>query len=271
MDAWQGRLALITGASSGIGAAAALRFARGGLRLALTARRADRLEELAARIRASGGQAEVFPADLACPAARPLLVEQIQARCGSVDVLVNNAGIGWYGYFSAMPWETAAELLSINVLAAAHLARLCLPGMCARARGRIINVGSVSGSLPSQGVAVYGASKAFLDNFTSALQRELRGAGVTASVVRLGPVASEFYAVSAARPSSSLFPAGRFSISAGRAAEGLYRLLAHPRRVVYLPAVLAAAPWLELCFGWLIDRLGPLLLKRRSRSQTKQT
>ncbi len=266
-SSWFGKLALVTGASSGIGAAAARRFARGGLRLALTARRQDRLADLAASLAASGAQVEVFPADLSDPAGRSALIDQVQSRCGGVDVLVNNAGLGWYGYFSQMPWDVAAQILTVNVVSAAHLARLCLPGMCARGLGRVINVGSISGSLPSQGIAIYGSSKAFLDNFTSALQRELRGTGVTASVVRLGPVDTEFYAVSAAHPASSLFPAGQFSISAARAADGLYRLLDRPRRVVYLPAVLAAAPWLELCFGWLIDRLGPLLLKRRQSPQ----
>ena len=266
---WHGKLALITGASSGIGAAAARRFARGGLRLALTARRQPRLEALAAELRASGAQVDSFPADLSNTAALPILIEQIQARCGGVDVLVNNAGLGWYGYFSEMPWDIAAEILAVNVVAAAQLARLCLPGMCARGLGRVINVGSVSGSLPSQGVAIYGSSKAFLDNFTSALQRELRGTGVTASCVRLGPVDTEFYPVSASHAGSSTFPAGRFSISAPRAADGLFRLLDHPRRAVYLPAVLAAAPWLDLTFGWLIDRIGPLLLKRRpTQTQT---
>ena len=262
---WEGKLALVTGASSGIGAAIARRLARGGLRVALTARRAERLEALAAEIIQAGGQAAVFPADLSSPAQREALWEQVNARWGAPDVLVNDAGLGWYCWFTHMPAETARELLAVNVEAAVDLTRRALPDMLARHSGAVINISSVAGSLPMQGIALYGASKAFLDSYSTSLHRELRGSGVQVSVLRPGPVRSEFYPQAAQRSGGSPVPAERFAVSCEQVAESLWRLLRRPRRVVYVPALLRAAPWLEISFGWLIDRLGPLLLRRTAQ------
>lgn len=177
---WQDKIAVVTGASSGIGAATARQFARMGMRVVLVARRLERLLGLKAEIASAGEKAEVVAADLRSEEERARVFEQV----GEADVLVNNAGFGWYGYYSEMSWETAHEMLETNVAAAAHLTSMFLPGMKARNRGHIINVGSISGSIPSQGIALYGATKSFLDNFTTALARELRGTRVFASVVR---------------------------------------------------------------------------------------
>ncbi len=259
---WQGKTALVTGASSGIGLAIARALAAHGLRLALSARREDRLESLAGEIRAAGGEAFVLPADLSRPEEAHRLAAAALALPGGVDVLVNNAGLGWYGYFAGMPQPVLDELIQVNIVAPAVLTRLLLPSMLQRGCGRVINISSISGAIPSQGIALYGASKSFLDSFTTALHRELRGSGVTACEVRPGPVTSEFYARSAAREGGRPVPAERFAVSAERVAAVTARLLPHPRRVANVPAILAVVPWVELCFGWLIDRLGPLLLRR---------
>ncbi len=262
---WRGRTALITGASSGIGAAIALRLAREGLAVILAARRADRLERLQAEIESAGGRAAVTVADLSQTSARERLAEDILSRTGAPDVLVNNAGLGWYGYFSAMPLALAQEMLAVNVGAAVHLTRLCLPGMCARRSGHVINISSIAGGLPNQGIALYAASKAFLDAFTTALHRELRGSGVHASVVRPGPVVSEFFDSAAGRENGGEVPARAFAVSAERVAGAVWGLLRRPRRVVYVPGYLAVSPWLEHLFAPLIDWLGPLLLRRGTR------
>lgn len=257
---WQGKIAVVTGASSGVGAATALKLAREGLEVVLVARRRERLESLAQEIRTQGGMAQVFPADLRQEDERLRLCDQI----GDVDVLVNNAGLGWYGHGVRMSWKTAREILQVNVEAVVQLTLGFLRRMRVRGWGHIINVGSISGSLPSQGIAVYGASKSFLDNFTTALYRELAGLPIHISVVRAGPVKTEFSAAALKHEAALPLPTERVGVSAEQVAKRIFDLLRHPRRVIYVPAWLCLVPFVELSFGWLIDRLGPLLLKRQS-------
>jgi len=261
---WQDKIALITGASSGIGAATARRLAEEGLRVLLVARRRDRLEALAEEIRQAGGHAYPLPADLTQEVERSRLCEEIEQRFGDVDVLVNNAGLGWYGYGSEMSWQTAREMLQVNGETVVQLTLRFLGRMRQRNSGHIINVGSISGSIPSQGIAVYGATKSFLDNFTTALYRELAGTNVCVSVVRAGAVRTEFGEAALRQENGGHVPTEQVGVSADTVAWRIWRLLQHPRRVVYVPGWLRVVPWVELTFGWLIDRIGPLLLKRQA-------
>jgi len=264
MKSWLGKIAVITGASSGIGAAIARQLARQGMRLALVARRQDRLEELAAEIRSHGGRADVVPADLTLASDRAAALEAVASRVGPVDVLVNNAGFGWYGYADEMAPTLARDMLEVNTAAVVDLTLTLLRQMRRRGRGHVINISSIAGSLPSQGVALYGATKAFLDAFSSALHRELRGSGVHVSVVRPGPVISEFYSTAGRKPGGGPVPAERFAVRAERVADRVWRLLNQPRRVAYVPGLLSLVPWIEPSLGWAMDLLGPLLLRRRS-------
>lgn len=259
MTSWRGKIAVVTGASSGIGAATARRLAREGLEVILVARRLDRLQALAEEIRAGGGQARLLAADLTRESDRQAVCDQF----GAADVLVNNAGLGWYGYGAEMSWKTALEMLQVNVEAVVQFTLGFLKGMRARRAGHIVNVGSISGSLPSQGVALYGATKSFLDNFTTALHRELRGTPLHVSVVRAGPVRTEFGQAALQHENGLHVPTERIGVTADQVAARIWTLLLHPRRVVYVPAWLRVVPWAELTFGWIIDRLGPLLLKRQ--------
>jgi short-subunit dehydrogenase len=261
---WLNKIAIVTGASSGIGAATARKLASQGLHVILVARRQERLEQLAEEIRSTGGQAETLPADLSDEAERQRVYSQVEAEYGHVDVLINNAGLGWYGYGTEMPWTIASEILQINIEAVVHFSLLCLKKMRLLGSGHIINVGSISGSLPSQGVAVYGATKSFLDNFTTALYRELTGTHLHVSVVRAGPVFTEFDDTVASLNGGMHLPTERMGVSAETVAERIWRLLEHPRRVIYVPTWLGITPFVESTFGWLIDRLGPLLLKAQS-------
>jgi short-subunit dehydrogenase len=260
-----GKTALITGASSGIGAAAAASLAAEGLTVVLVARRQEKLAQLASEISASGGQAFVMPADLSTPPGVEQLVRDLFQKGIHVDVLVNNAGFGWYGYYADMAFATAHEMLQVNISAVIQLTRLLLPGMLERRSGHIINIGSIAGSMPNQGVAIYAASKAFLDAFTTSLHRELRGSGVQVSVVRPGPVKTEFFQTARTLPEGGSVPAERFAVSAELVANAVVSLLAHPRRVVFVPWFLGVSAWLEPLFGGLIDRLGPLLLRRKQK------
>ncbi len=261
-ETWRGRVAWVTGASSGIGAAVARKLSRHGLCLVLVARRRDRLEALADEVRRSAGSALPIAADLTLELERQRFVHQAMDAWGAPDVLVNNAGIGWYGYGDEMPRSVVRQMLQLNAEAVVDLSLAVLPAMRRRGRGHILNVGSIAGSLPSQGVALYSATKSFLDAFSSALHRELRGSGVRVSVVRPGPVQSEFYAAAARRLQGRPLPAERFAVRPEGVADCIWSLLRRPRRVAYVPRVLSLVPWLELSFGWLIDRLGPLLLRR---------
>jgi hypothetical protein len=258
---WKNKVAVVTGASSGIGAATARQLAQAGMRVVLVARRVERLLGLQAEITSAGGKAEVAAADLRSEEERERVFEQV----GAADVLVNNAGFGWYGYYSDMPWQTVREMLATNIEAAAHLTSLFLPGMKERNRGHIINVGSISGSIPSQGVAIYGATKSFLDSFTTALVRELRGTRVFASVVRAGPVKTEFGEAALTQENSGHIPTEKVGVTSDAVAWEIWKLLLRPRRVIYIPRWLRIVPWVELSFGWIIDRIGPLLLKRQTR------
>ncbi|MCL4559452.1 MAG: SDR family oxidoreductase [Chloroflexi bacterium] len=267
---WLGKTALVTGASSGIGEVAALALARAGLRVILTARRESRLQMLAAKISGESGRAEIIPADLASESERLRLYDLVMKDYGCPDVLVNNAGLGWYGFFADMPWETGRDLIQVNVEAVVQLSLLFLRQMRRLDRGHIINVGSVSGSIPSQGVAVYSASKAFLDAFTTSLHRELKGTQVRASVVRPGPVATEFFEVTAHASQGRRVPAERFSTTPERVADCIVSLLDRPRRVVYVPGWLRVTPWAEVLFGWAMDQVGPLLLHRQVMQAQKE-
>lgn len=259
---WTAKIALITGASSGIGEAVARRLAGEGVKVLLAARRKDRLQQLVTEIHASRGQAHCYACDLSDEAQRLQLYQQIMADHGRIDILVNNAGLGWYGYAARMPWKVAAEMIQVNIAAAVHFTLLALPKMRELDLGHIINIGSVVGSLPSQGVAVYGATKSFLDHFTTALYRELSGTQVHISVLRAGPVLTEFCQTALSQPGGLHLPTERMGVTAAAVAGRVWQLLMHPRRVTYIPSHLSITPLIETYFGWLIDRLGPLLLKK---------
>lgn len=265
MESLDGKIAVVTGASSGIGAATAKRLAREGMQVVLVARRLDRLESLASEIGAAGGCACSIPADLTQEADRSRVFDEIEERFGAVDVLVNNAGLGWYGYGSDMAWKTAREMLQVNVEAVVQLTLGFLKNMRQKDSGHIVNVGSISGSIPSQGIALYGATKSFLDNFTTALHRELTGTRVHVSVVRAGPVRTEFGDVALSKENGGHVPTEHVGVTADYVAWRIWKLLLRPRRVIYVPDWLRVVPWAELSFGWIIDRVGPLLLKRSKK------
>ena len=257
-------VAVVTGASAGIGEATAVRLASEGYHVALVARRGSRLRSLARRIVTLGGHATAIVADLSRETERRRAYQIIKRRLPPIDVMINNAGLGWYGNAAEMSWKTARQLVRVNVEATAELTLLCLREMRKRGRGHIITVGSIAGGIPSQGVALYGATKAFIDNFTTALHRELMGTGVKVSVVRPGPVRTEFSEAALRHPNGLHVPTERIGVSSEQVAAAIWGLIRNPRRVVYIPSWLRVVPWAELAFGWIIDRIGPLLLRRQS-------
>jgi hypothetical protein len=255
---------LITGASSGIGRDLALDLAADGAYVILVARRTELLNALQQQIEKSGGKADVRACDLADQDARRGLIAQILTEEKPIDILINNAGFGWYGFYQDMPEDVLENLVEVNINAMLALTRALLPHMQARKQGQILNIGSIAGGFPNQGVAVYSATKAFMDAFTTALQRELRGSGVEASVVRLGPVKTEFFDTARGMENGRRVPGETFAIPVDRAIRAIKRVIVHPRRVAYIPSYMRCTRSIESLFGGLIDRLGPLLLKRRA-------
>jgi uncharacterized protein len=200
-------LALVTGASSGIGAGLARELARDGHDLILCARRVAPMETLAEELKASGAASIVISADLAQPGAAAALVRDIEAKGLVVDVLINAAGLGANGRFDATDPVRVSEMLQVNVLALTELTRLLLPGMVSRRRGRIMLLASTAAFQPGPQMAVYCASKAYVLSFGEAIAYELKGSGVSVTTLCPGATETEFAAV-AKLENSSLFKGG---------------------------------------------------------------
>lgn len=189
-------VALVTGASAGIGEVFARRLAQRKRDLVLVARRKDRLDAIAEALRETYKvRVEVLPADLADSTSPRTLLDQINERDLYVDMLVNNAGFGFGGRFENMPLETLQSLLKVNIDALAMLCHVFLPGMLDRKRGTILNVASVGAFQPVPFFSVYAASKAFVVSFSEALAEEVRSRGVTVSCLCPGSTTSEFETV----------------------------------------------------------------------------
>lgn len=179
--------AVVTGASSGIGEALALRLAGRGHPVALVARRRDRLVALAGRL---GTEVLVIVEDLASDGAAARVVSALGDR--PVEVLINNAGKGALCAFDKLPAAEVATLLRLNVVAPTELTHALLPGMLARGRGRVVNLSSLSAFFDVPGLSLYGATKQYVLGWSLALDAETRGRGVTVTAVCPGPVDTEF-------------------------------------------------------------------------------
>jgi len=186
------RRALVTGASSGIGAAFAERLARDQFDLVLVARSRDRLDALAKRlVETRGVEVEVLAADLS-RAEGLRIVEARVKEDPTLDLLVNNAGFGTFGAFAELDVEREEEEIRLNVIALVRLTHAALPAMQARGHGAIIQVSSLAGNSPTPYNAVYGATKSFVSSFTEALHEEVRGSGVRLQVLQPGFTRTEF-------------------------------------------------------------------------------
>lgn len=225
-----GAVVLVTGASSGIGAAVVRRLAGAGSQVVAAGRDADRLARLAAETGAT-----TIVSDLGRPHAGRELAEQALARHTRVDVLVNNAGVGWAGPFGGMADALADELLAVNLRAPIELTRALLPGMCHRG-GHLVFVGSIAGRLGVNGESVYAATKAGLDTFAQSLRMELAGRRVGVSTVVPGVVDTPFF-VRRGQPYRRRRPC---PVPPERVADALVDAIVRDRAEVYVPG------WLRL-------------------------
>lgn len=189
--------ALITGASSGIGAEFARRLAAQGYELIIAARRIDRLNALAAELlREHDTKVTVVRADLAKPGAATMLASYIRASATpEIDVLINNSGFGHIGEFAEEDLQSMADEINVNITALTQLSRIYLPGMIARNRGTIINIASTASYQPLPNMAVYAATKHYVRAFTEALWGEVHGTNVKVLAVSPGPTETEFFEI----------------------------------------------------------------------------
>ena len=187
---------MITGASSGFGAAFARKLAAEGHDVVLVARRGQPMEELAQDVEERHGvEAIVLPKDLGRPDAAADVVENLRQRHHDrIDVLINSAGFTQFGRFAELPEDDTIELLQVNIVTLVHLTRLVLPGMLERRTGIVVNLSSNAAFLPGPLMANYYASKAFVLDFSVALSEEVKGSGVTVTALCPGPTATGFQA-----------------------------------------------------------------------------
>jgi uncharacterized protein len=231
MESSNRSLALVTGASGGIGADLARELARHGHDLVLTARGVEAMETLASELRGLGATVTVIGADLGEPGAAAALVEQLKERGFAIDVLINNAGLGAATRFGRGDPARMTEMLQVNILALTELTRMLLPDMIARRRGRIMMVASIAAFQPGPRMAVYFATKAYVLSLGEALAYELRNTGVTVTTLCPGATATNFFTAAGADHSLMAKKLRRMMPSEDVAAIG-YRALAAGRRVV---------------------------------------
>ncbi|QWG23165.1 SDR family oxidoreductase [Bradyrhizobium sediminis] len=224
-------LALVTGASSGIGADLARELARDGHDLILCARRVGPMQALADELKAAGCHCTVIAADLSQSGAAASLVREIESRGLVVDVLVNNAGLGSNGRFNTSDPLRIAEILQVNVVALTELTRLLLPNMVERRKGKVMMVASTAAFQPGPKMAVYCATKTYVLSFGEAIAYELRNSGVSVTTLCPGATATEFAHVADAE-SAALFKGLLPVMDAKKVARIGYQGFKAGRRVV---------------------------------------
>ncbi len=247
------RVAIITGASSGIGAATARAFGRQGMRIALFARRVDRLEQIAADVRASGGQAIVVPGDVRERASIASLVDRTLQEYERIDVLFNNAGLGRLGWLETLDPADVRLQIEVNLLGAIEAAQLALPHMIRRRGGHIVNMASLAGMIGTPTYSVYAAAKFGLRGFTEALRREVAPWGIRVSGVYPGGVETEWGERVGYRRRSRVTTPRRVRLSADEVAGAVVGLVKRPRREVILPPIARVLVWLNGIAPWTAD------------------
>ena len=258
-DAFRGRVALVTGASSGLGRALALRLAGSGMRVALVARRRDALDALAAEIARGGGDACAFPCDVESASDVAAATDAVLARYGAVDLLINNAGYGHHRPFLSWDLEDMERVMRVNYVGALRFTKALLPGMVERRRGSLVFVASVAGKIATPDESAYSASKFAMIGLAQSLSLEVEDAGVHVLVVCPGVIRTPFFDAEAL---SRMPPVSRRSMVE---VEGLVdaildALIKHKREVTY-PRSIAAA--------YVVQAIAPGFMRRQVKRTTR--
>jgi len=246
------KVVLITGASEGIGAACAQEFRQRGARLSLTARSEDKLKAIA------GADAAVTAGDLTDAEVRRRVVARTLERFGSIDILINNAGIGMYAPAWQAPLDEAHAMFELNFFAPLAMIQLVVPPMRERGGGMVVNIGSIAGKVPLPWFTLYSATKFALGALTEGLRMELAGARIATMIVCPGYVKTGFQNhVLVGQAPDRLLKGRKFAITAGQCAEAVARGVERDARTVVTPAI-----------GWALiaaQRLFPSLVEAQMK------
>ena len=259
------KVIIITGASSGIGAAVASRLAKDGNLLAMAARRIDNLQEVAADVKRMGGEALIIPTDVAIQEDIERMVIAVIERWGRIDVLFNNAGIGFHKGFIDMVPKEISRGVQVNLTAVMQCARAVLPFMLERKQGHIINTSSIAGLVATPGGSVYPGTKFGVVGFSDALRRELLKSGVSVSAFCPGFTPSEISPSLKAHYEGQVNPPkypGLMQLS--YVADQVTWLIDHPRRIFVIPKSWRILVETAYHFPWLADLLVPLFKSKGS-------
>lgn len=248
---------LITGASSGIGETTARLFARRGYRVAITARRLERLETIASEIRASGGDAFPIQSDVSDAKSIDQMVKAVLDHFGQIDILFNNAGFGRLGWLENLdPTRDIKAQLDTNLTGLIYCSRAVLPHMIHRRQGHIINMSSVSGLVGTPTYTIYAASKFGVRGFSQALRREVSIWGIKVSAIFPGGVETEFAQKSGSTKRKTGISTPRWlRLTSEQVAVAVYRLARHPRAIAVVPWMMRYSVWLNNMVPGLVDKL----------------
>ncbi len=251
----QDRVAVITGASSGIGAATARRLANAGLRVVLAARRIDRLNDLRDEIIANGGLALAIQTDVSDRQSIDQLIDRVMSEHGQIDVLINNAGFARLGWLEELDPESIRTQFAVNVLGTIETTQAVLPIMLQQRRGHIINVASLASKIATPTYSIYASTKFAIDGFSQALRREVRPWGIQVSILYPGTAETEFAEVAAIRRKTRVHMPRRFVLSADDMARKILSMLKRPRSSATLPLIMYGAQFFNHHTPWLVDWL----------------
>lgn len=258
LTSYAGLNAVVTGASSGIGRLLALRLAQQGARVALIARRAERLEGLAAEIAAVKGEAFVVPCDVADREQVLGAAQRVLERFGSVDLLINNAGYGHHRRFLDWDLDDMERMMRVNYFGALYWTKALLPQMVARRRGWLVFVASVAGKLGVPEESAYAASKFAMVGLAEALSYEIEDAGVQVLTVCPGTIRTEFFDDEALARMPPV--ARRMMVDTGPLVDAIFDALAKGKYEITFPRFIAT--------GYLVRAIAPGIMRRNTKRQT---
>ena len=267
MAALKGKVVIITGASSGFGAAAARRFAYEGCKVVLAARRLDRLEETAKEIRETGGEALPVPVDVSQPAQVEVMVGSALEAYGCVDILFNNAGFGRLDWFEALdPVRDIQAQINVDLLGAIWSARAVVPHMLRQKSGHIINMCSMAGWAAPPLYTIYSAAKFGMRGFSEALRREVMPFGVKVSMIYPGGAKTEFQEHIGENDAKRKFSTPEWlRLSADDVARAVVGLAKRPRRHLVMPWLMIFPKFVNAHFNGLSDRTQARLFASRHK------
>lgn len=258
---FKNRVALVTGASSGIGRRLAVDLAARGATVVGCARSRERLEETANELKRQGGRSEMLVCDVGDPAEVKAMIDGVLARFGRIDILVNNAGFGSYRSFAEEPVESIESMLRTNYLGTVYCTKAALPSMLARRSGSIVNISSVSGKIGTPNMAAYSATKFAQIGLSESLYHELEPHGIHVAVVCPGPVRTNFRAAYDERAPE---PPSFMVLDAADVSRAVIRAVERQNFEITLPKSLAFACFLKGLMPGLVRFLTSRAFRSRS-------